>query len=150
MSDSVILLTSHVNDNTVEYFSSLQVVEITPFSLSNEYRREARGRLDSDSFVGYLFLLAVCRFIELSLDIKEVYQDRCECLFHFFGIACKYAFSICSLKFSTQKRLIIMIVMFLACAVLSLEDSLYTPVGARFCPGLICFFSLPSKFWGSF
>lgn len=94
MSASVILLPSHVNDNTAEYFSSLQVVEITPFSPSNEYRREARGRLDSDSFVGYLFLLAVCRFIELSLDIKEVYQDRCACSFHFFGIACKYAFSI--------------------------------------------------------
>lgn len=78
MSESVILLTLRVNGNLVEYFSFLKVVEITSLSLSNEHRREAQGQLDFDCFVGF-FLLLVQRFIECSLDTKEVFQDVYTC-----------------------------------------------------------------------
>lgn len=76
MSESVILLTSRVNDDLVEYVF-LQVIEITPLSLSNDYRREALGQLDSDSFVGHRSLWPVWSLIEFSRDSKKVYQDVC-------------------------------------------------------------------------
>lgn len=116
-------------------FLFLKVVEMTPLSQSNEYRRGAWGPLDFDSFVGNLFIYFVWRFIEFSPHIRNIYQDMDVCWLNFFCLGFKYVLSICSLQFSMQERLLLSLLLLsfssrcLLCAVLSLEGSLCVHVG---------------------
>lgn len=153
MSESVILWTSHVN-GWVRFPPSYWNYS----TVSEQWIQER-----SSKPVGLWFL---CR-LSFSLACLKAYrifsgyQKRlprcvCTCWLNFFCIACKYAFSLCSLQFSTQKRFIIIItilllLVFLLCAVFSLENSLHGYIG---CPGFVvqvsyvCFLT-SIQFWES-